>query len=414
MKYVIIGNSAAGIAAVEEIRKNDAKGEITVISEENYSTYSRPLISYYLKGRTEEKNMYYRPSGFYEKLRVTPLLGKKATKIDPKAKKVYCGREAFPYDKLLIATGSVPFVPPIDGTDKNKFYTFLSWDDAKALKEVLTKESRVVVIGGGLIGLKAAEGAHKIAESVTVVELADRVLSTILDNDAGAMISNALEKNRINCVLGDTAESFDGKSVRLKSGGVLPCDVLIVAVGVRANANLAKDAGAEVARGIVTNEYQETAVPDIYAAGDCAESLDITDGKRKILALLPDAVKQGKVAGSRMSGGDKRYDGGCPMNAIDFFSNYITTCGVINPSEGEGYLVKCKKGENSYRKMVFKDNRLVGYILINEPNLSGILTTMIADKVATDTLENDIFEDFGLMSYNASIRYKKLHGGDDK
>lgn len=414
-RYVIIGNSAAGIAAAEEIRKNDSKGKITVISDEPYRTYSRPLISYYLKGKTEEKNMYYRGEDFYEKNSVTPVLGKRATKIDAKAKKVYCGDEEFAYDKLLLATGSVPFVPPIEGADKcENVYTFLKWDDAKALKSCLTPESKVVVIGGGLIGLKAAEGAHKIASSVTIVELSDRVLTTILDPDAGRMISDKLEENGIRCILGDTGVKFDGKELLLKSGGTLECDILIIAVGVRANTALAKDASLEVGRGIVCNEYQQTSDPDIYAAGDAAESVDITDGKRKVLALLPDAVKQGKTAGSHMSGGDKKYNGGYPMNAIDFFGSYITTAGVINPPEGEGYETRVKKTEDTYRKMVTKDNRLAGYILINQPNLSGILTSMIAEKTELDTLKGDIFEDFGLMSYASDVRYRKLHGGDAK
>lgn len=412
-EYVIIGNSAAGIAAVEEIRKNDSEGRITVISDEPYRTYSRPLISYYLKGKVEEKNMYYRDEDFYEKLSVTPVLGKRATKIDNKKKKVYCGDEAFPYDKLLLATGSVPFVPPVEGADKcGNVYTFLKWDDAKALKNDLKPDSKVVVIGGGLIGLKAAEGAHKIASSVTIVELADRVLATILDADAGAMISKKLEENGIKCILNDTGVKFDGEKLYLKSGGELECSTLIIAVGVRANAALAKDAGLEAGRGIVCNEYQQTSDPDIYAAGDVSESFDITDGNRKVLALLPDAVKQGRTAGSHMSGGSKKYDGGYPMNAIDFFGSYITTAGVINPPSDGGYEVRAVKTEDTYRKMVTKDNHLAGYILINQPNLSGILTNMIAEKTELDTLNGDIFEDFSLMSYNSAVRYRKLHGGD--
>lgn len=413
MKYVVIGNSAAGIAAVEEIRKNDSEGKITVISDEPYKTYSRPLISYYLKGKVKDENMYYRDSDFYEKLNVETVFGKKATKIDEKAKKVYCGKESYEYDKLLIATGSVPFVPPVEGAQgRDNVYTFLKWDDAKALGQAIKKDSKVVVIGGGLIGLKAAEGAHHYTDNVTVVELSDRVLATILDSVAGEMISKKLEQNNISCILGDTGVEFDGKKLTLKSGKILDCDILIIAVGVRANDSLAREIGIETGRGIICNECQETSIKDIYAAGDVAESYDVTDGKRKILALLPDAVKQGKVAGSQMSGGDKKYVGGYPMNAIDFFGDYITTCGVINPPEGEGYEVRVEKDDNSYKKMVTKDNLLAGYILINQPNLSGILTNMVSDKVALDSLEGDIFESFGLMSYNAPTRYKKLHGGD--
>lgn len=413
-RYVIVGNSAAAVAAVEEIRKNDKKGKITLISDEAYRTYSRPLISYYLKGRVEERNMYYRGEDFYGKMNVTALLGKKATRLDREAKKLYCGDEEYPYDKLLIATGSVPFVPPMEGSDRERVYTFLKWDDAKRLKEEIKKDDKVVVIGGGLIGLKAAEGVHHFADSVTVVELSDRVLMTILDAEAGEMISSKLKENGINCILGDTGVKFDGAKLFLKSGRVIDCTALIIAVGVRANASLAKDAGLEVGRGIVCNEFQQTADSSVYAAGDCAESVDITDGGRRVLALLPDAVKQGKTAGSHMSGGDKKYEGGCPMNSIDFFGSYITTSGVINPPEGEGYTVRREKKGDTYKKMVTKDGCLKGYILINQPDLSGILTNMIADRVKLDSLRGDIFEDFGIMSYDSDVRYKKLHGGDAK
>ncbi len=414
-KYVIIGNSAAAVSAAEEIRNNDKDGKITMISDENRSTYSRPLISYYLKGKVKEANMYYRPTSFYEDLNIEPVLGKRADRIDPKKKIVFCGEEEYPYDKLLIATGSVPFVPPIEGTEgRDNVYTFLKWDDAEALKKRLKKDDKVVVIGGGLIGLKAAEGAHHYSDSVTVVELSDRVLATILDPEAGKMISDSLSENSINCILGDTGVKYDGEKLTLKSGKELLCTVLIIAVGVRANIGLAKDIGLETGRGIVTDDCQRTSDPDIYAAGDVAESFDVTDGKKKILALLPNAVKQGRAAGSHMSGGDIRYEGGCPMNAIDFFGNYITTCGVINPPENEGYEVRVKKGDGKYTKMVTKDNCLAGYILINQPNLSGILTSIAVGKVKLDTLEGDIFEDFGLMSFKADVRYRKLHGGDER
>lgn len=415
MKYVIVGNSAAGIAAAEEIRKNDKKGSVTVISDEPYAAYSRPLISYYLKGKVKDKNMYYRKPGFYDELGIDNVTGQRVDRIDRKEKAVFCGDKKYPYDKLLLATGSVPFVPPIEGTEgRDNVYTFLKWDDAKALKENLKESDNVVVIGGGLIGLKAAEGAHKICESVTVVELSDRVLATILDPRAGGMIASKLAENGICTILGDTGVKYDGETLYLKSGKELSCTALIIAVGVRANAFLAKDAGLSVNRGIVTDDTQQTSDPDIYAAGDVCESYDITDGQRKILALLPDAVKQGRVAGSRMSGGDRRYEGGYPMNAIDFFGNYITTCGVINPPADAGYEVKVSEDGHTYEKMVFKDNRLAGYILINRPEKSGILTSIVADRVELDTLEGDIFEEFGLMSFKEDVRYRKLHGGDAK
>ena len=182
-QYVIIGNSIAAVGAIESIRRVDTEGAITVVSQEPHAVYGRPLISYWLWGKTDRERMNYRPADFYEKNGVTLLLGKTAAAIDPKAQTVSLeSGEVLPYDELLVATGSRPFVPPMQGLDTvDKVFSFMTLDDAAALGEAITSESRVLIVGAGLIGLKCAEGIHERVKEITVVDMADRILPSVLD-----------------------------------------------------------------------------------------------------------------------------------------------------------------------------------------------------------------------------------------
>ena len=376
MKYVIIGNSAAGIACVEGIRSVDKEGEIAILSDEPFAAYGRPLISYYLLGATDRQRMLYRPDGFYERNKVRALLGVRAEKIDPAAQKVILrGGEELPYDKLLVATGSRPFEPPMEGIEgvKNKF-NFMTLQDALSLEKVLSGQKKVLIVGAGLIGLKCLEGIFERVKSVSVVDMADRVLPGILDDAGAAVVRRALEKKGAKFYLADSVARFDGNTARLKSGKEIPFDILVVAAGVRPNAELVRDAGGEVSRGVVTDEKQHTSLKNVYAAGDCAESFDITSGARKVLALLPNAYRQGYAAGVNMAGGDAVFADAMPLNAIGFFGLHVLTAGSY---EGEGFV---QAEGDVYRRFFCKDGVLKGFILVNSPERAGIYTSLIRNK----------------------------------
>ncbi|EPR11703.1 NAD(P)/FAD-dependent oxidoreductase [Ruminiclostridium papyrosolvens] len=408
MKYVIIGNSAAAIGCISGIRTIDGESSITLISDEPHFTYSRPLISYWLKGKVTDDKMYYRSIDFYEKNNCTALLGKKAEKIDTNAKKVVLeDGSTVEYDKLLVATGSSPFVPPVEGlSNANNAFTFLNWDSAKAVKEAANKDSKVVIMGAGLIGLKAAEGLHEVCDDITVVDLADRVLPSILDAEGAGMVQKHIEKEGIKFLLNDAASAVKGNTIVLKSGKELAYDVLIVAVGVRPNTGLVKDAGGEVNRGIVTDSRQATSLHDVYSAGDCTESLDICTGQSKILALLPNAYFQGETAGINMAGGNQTYDTAMPMNAIGFFGLHMLTAGAM---EGECFE---EIDENNYKRMFFSDGLLKGFILIGEIDRAGIYTSLIREKTPMDQIDSNLLKvNPQLMVFDKKARMQKLAGG---
>lgn len=407
MKYVIIGNSTAAVGCIEGIRQYDTQGEIAVISNEKYHTYSRPLISYLLCGKTTQEKMKYRADDFYETNNCTTFFGKTVEKIDSKNKTVLLDSgETINYNKLLVATGSSPFVPDIKGLDsiKNKF-TFMSLDDAKGIDAALNDNMDVLIIGAGLIGLKCAEGILKEAKTITVVDLADRILPSILDEEGSAMVMEHIQKQGIKFILSDSIKELNGNTALLVSGKQINFDLLVIAAGVRPNTKLIEDAGGKVNRGIVIDNKSQTTLEDIYAAGDCVLSHDITTDQQKILALLPNAYMQGFTAGVNMAGGTCVFDKAIPMNAIGFAGLHIITAGDY---EGDAYV---KKTEDSYKKLVTKDGLLKGYIMIGNVERAGIYTSLIREQTPIDTIDFDLVkENPQLMAFDRSERAKMLGG----
>lgn len=413
-KYVIIGNSTAAVGCIEGIRTLDKDGSILVVTDENYAVYGRPLISYYLWGRTTEKNMLgYRPKNFYRKNGAELVTGTRAEKIDADKKTVLLtGGESVGYDKLLVATGSRPFVPPMKGLDavQNKF-SFMTLDDAKALGKAIDKNSRVLIVGAGLIGLKCAEGISDRVESITVVDLADRILPSILDEDGSAIVQKFIEERGVRFYLNDSVDEFKDGTAVLKSGKTLEYDAVVIAVGVRANTELVSDAGGEVNRGIATDLRCQTTLSDVYAAGDCAESFDITTGSSRVLALLPNAYRQGEAAGINMAGGEKLYDDAIPMNSIGFWGLHVITAGsydgdVVCPAKNSAAMHK-----NKYKKLFVKSGRLSGFILIDDIERAGIYTRLVREKTPLDSIDFDaVAERPQEMAFSEPVRAEDLGG----
>lgn len=406
-QYVIIGNGAAAVGCIEGIRSVDAKSKITVISKEPHHVYSRPLISYYLEGKTDTERMKYRTADFYEKNGCQVLYGETAVKIDKDAKTVTTDKGTVtPYTSLCVATGSSPFVPPFEGLDTvEKKFSFMTLDDALALEQAITKESRVLIVGAGLIGLKCAEGIAARVGSITVCDLADRVLSSILDSECAAVIQDHLEENGIRFLLSDSAVKFEKNTAFMKSGKTVDFDVLVLAVGVRANTALVKEAGGEVNRGILVGDSMETSIFSIYAAGDCTEGNDISLGARRVLAIMPNAYLQGQTAGVNMAGGKAVFDKAIPMNSIGFFGLHIMSAGTYDGEMTE------EQENGSLKRFFVKDGLLKGFILIGKTERAGIYTSLIREKTPLDTIDFESSKKLASNSiFSLETRRKKFGG----
>ena len=413
MNYVIIGNSVAAIGAIKGIRTVDTEGNITVISRERHTAYGRPLISYLLGGLITEKRMPYLSEDFYEKQKVNLLLNSEVTGVDSAKKLVKIGSESISYDELLIATGGDPFIPPILGmSGKEKIFTFTTWDDAAKLKGIAHDIERVVVIGGGLIGLKAAEGLDLLDKAVTIVELADRILSAAFDRFAGRIVAKKMKANGIDVITEDTVISIEGEGsvitgVTLKSGDFIPCDTVIVAIGVRPAASFLKGSGVEVNRGVVVDDAMRTNIDGIYAAGDVAEARDFFSGQKNPMPIWPDAYIQGDIAGVGMAGGTKQYLGGLAMNSVEFFKVPTISMGVTNPPPDGGFEVHTFQDQESYlyRKIVLKEGKLAGVVLVGSVDRAGIFAGLIREKAdVTPFMEKLLLPEFGFIHLTREIR----------
>ncbi len=406
-QYVIIGNGVAAVGCIEGIRSVDPTGPITVISAEDHAVYCRPLISYYLEGKTDLDRMQYRPQDFYKEMKCRVLYGRKVLHIRQDVQEVEVDDGTrLPYTELCLATGSSPFVPPFLGLDSvSEQYSFMTLDDALALEQGIAPTSRVLIVGAGLIGLKCAEGIVKRVASVTVCDLADRVLSSILDAECAALMQQHLEQHGITFYLSDSVDQFEGHTAHMKSGADVPFDILVLAVGVRANTVLLKEIGGEVDRGIIVDETMQTSLSGIYAAGDCAEVLDTALGQKRVLAILPNAYMQGHTAGINMAGGSAVFDKAIPMNSIGFFGLHAMTAGVY---EGEIYE---EKTETSLKRLFTKDDLLKGFILIGCDERAGIYTSLIREKTPLSSVNFEILKKSATTAaFSPEIRRKKFGG----
>ena len=414
---VIIGNSAAGIGCIEAIRQNNKEVEITLISDEKYHTYSRPGITYLLGNKINEEKMLYRPLDFYEKHNIKTLFSTKITKVDPAKKAVITEKgDEIAYDKLLVATGGTPFVPPITGKDnKASVFSFTKWEEAEKLKELVKTKKRAVVIGAGMIGTKTVEGLSFIGCDVTVVELGKNVLGLALDSASSAMIEARMKEKGINVRTNNEAVEIYGKDdvegVQMRDGEDIPCDFVVMAVGVFPNTTIVKDTGVTINRGIVVNEKMETSVSDIYAAGDCAEGYDALAKIKRPIPIWPVAYAQGKTAGLSMLGISNDYKGAFPLNAIEFDGVPTISMGVTNPPEDEEYelIVDDNSRDGVYKKIVLQNDVVKGAILVGDVTRAGLITGLIErQEKITDYKDELLTNDLGFVQQTRTLRDNKL------
>ena len=416
MEYVIVGNGVAAIGAIEGIRRRDRENPITIISDEPYLAYGRPLIANFLRGTLSKDMMLLREESFYEKNKVKLLLGRTAVVIDTKKHAVVLDDEEHIYfDKLLIATGGKPFVPPIKGLGDN-YHTFTTLKDAYDLEKMSNSVKSAVVVGGGLIGLKAAESLHDRGLNINVVELADRILSASFDEIAGRIISTRLQQVGLELHLGVTVDEVVGGpdsvlGVRLTTGKMIECQGLVVAIGVVPGLDLLKDTDISTNRGIVVDDFLQTNIKGIYSAGDVAETTDLLLGEKRVTPIWPNAYSQGQVAGQNMAGASKSYVGSIPMNSISFYGIPTISMGITNPpADGPYQVIQNVEEERSiYRKLVLQDKYLVGAVLVGKIQRAGLLTGIIRQRIAVAGFEQELMkDDLALTDFPRPVREQIL------
>ncbi len=406
-RYVVIGGSIAGLNCAESIRGIDPDGRITVVSAEPVSNYSRPLISYYLQGRTGIGRMSYKGADFYERNRIEVLHGTAAKKIDAARKQVeLADGGVLDYDALCVCTGSSPFCPRFDGLEsiRDRFF-FTTLADALALEKRLKPSDRVLIIGAGFIGLKCAEGLAGRAAEITVCDLAPHVMSASLDADSAPLLERRLEQNGIRLLLGDTAERFEAGCAHMKSGRRVEFDILVIAIGVRPDTALVKDAGGKIGKGILVDEAMRTSLPGVWAAGDCVECTDITTGSSGVLAVLPNAAMQGRCAGINMAGGSAAFDRGMRMNSVGFFGLHVMSAGSCG---GEVY---SEISGTDCKKFFVNDGFLTGFILVGDVRRAGIYTSLIRERTPLDSIDFEaVRKEPSLLPFGRGWRRQKLGG----
>jgi NAD(P)H-nitrite reductase large subunit len=423
-KYVIVGACAAGIGAVEAIREVDPDGAITVISEEVCSQYSRPMISDFISGKADLEKMKTRDDQFWTKNNVQTLTGKKAVKLNTTKKTVSLDSgDKVTYEKLLIATGGKPFVPKMEGSDKEGVFTFTNISDAERLAAKIDaiKAQKAVVIGAGLIGISVTEALVKRGLQVTLVELQEKILSLILDPKASDIVEGVIRKAGVNIVTGQSVQSIVGKpeddkvfgGVVLTKGEQMSCDLVIVAIGVIPRTELVASTEVKTNRGIIVDNYMQTNIPDVYASGDVAEAYDFILNQNRLLPLWPLAVLEGKVAGYNMAGKKTDYTGGTNMSSLKYFGIPIVSIGLANPKEDPTLEVLTKQDveRKVYKKLVLKDNVLVGMTFVNDIEKAGILFYLMKNKVNVKAFKQDLIsETFSLATLPESVRKKMKIG----
>ncbi len=400
-KYLIIGNSAGGIGAAEAIREVDKSGSLMLISDEPYPAYSRPMISKYLSGEATLEKMLFRPVDFYQQNNITALLGSKVRKLRTKSRSVELeNSEKIRWEKLLLAVGGNPIIPPIEGINNSGVFTFTTLDDAKKLSQFLVKGQTAVVIGGGLIGVSVAEALVKRGTQVTIIEMKDRILNTILDEVASQIAEEKLRQSGVRVMTGRTAEKISGagtvSGVVLNGGEQISCNLTVLAIGVTPRVDLASSAGIAVNRGIEVDRHMATSHPDVYACGDAAEAYDFVYGTGRATAIWPNAYVGGRVAGYNMAGVTAEYAGGTTVSTLNYFGMAVVAAGMVVPDSNNCEVFSRQK-DGVYQKVIIKDDLVKGMVCVGDIEKSGITYSLMRDRVNVGSFKKLLLaDDFGL------------------
>ncbi len=389
-EYLIIGNGVAGTTAAENIRKIDKAGRITIVTEEGLSFYYRIRLNEYISGDIGKDALMAKRGSWYSENNIGLMLNTRVTGIDPEKRQVVTEKgDAIHYDKLLIATGSRSFIPPINGSQVKGVFAIRDIRDAERIMEYSRNIKEAVVIGGGLLGLEAANALRKMGKGVTIVEFSPRLLPRQLDVEGAKRLQKIMERMGFSFRLDAKTEAIVGdeavSAVRLAGGETLPARMVIISAGVRPNMELAKAIGLDCDKGIKINSHLNTSRPDIYAAGDCTEFNGMPYG------IWPAAMEQGKIAGANMSGIDMPYTGTTMSNTLKVVGIDLASAGDIDAENKKD--AKVLMDENTYKKVVLDNGKVIGCIMLGDTKAFPQITKLISSKKDVSGVKDQILEE---------------------
>lgn len=387
--YLIIGNGIAGLAAAEEIRKNDENGKILIVSKEEIPTYWRTRLSALISKDFDKDDIYVKKEDWYQEKNIEEKLDTEVEKLDLENNKaIMADGEEIEYAKVLLATGARAFVPPIKNVESKGVFAIRSLDDLISFKEYAADKKEVVIIGGGILGLEAAFSVKELGKEVSVIEAADYILNRQLDHELSKKLEKSLNDMGIKTFTGKATEEIlvnDGKvsGIKLSNGEEIKADVIMVQAGVRSIIDLAKNSNLEVDRGIIVNDNLQSKKENVYAAGDCAQIGNFTIG------LWTASQEMGKIVGRNMTGAKETYEKPKPFSTLMIGNIKVFSAGMTS---GEGIEeMKTEKDGNIY-KLFKKDGKFVGGILWNDIKMQNDVKDLVFNgKNLEDTKLAEIF-----------------------
>lgn len=388
--FLILGNGAAGVSAAEAIRERNETCSVIMISKEAEYSYNRPMLTKSLSSLVSAQEILIHQPSWYEENRISNLLDTEIVKLDTASKKVCLKNgQDIAYDKCIYALGAECFIPPVKGSDKQKVVAVRNMEDVRAVKTFADTAEKAVVIGGGVLGLEAAWELSKLCE-VTVLEVADKLMVRQLDEEAGEILGNLIQKAgirfRVNAAICEITGEGEVTGVTLEDGEVYGADMVIVSCGIRPNTALAREGGIPVKRAVDVNEKMETGVEGVYACGDCAEYRGINYG------VWSQAIEMGKVAGANAAGDSLTFEINPPTLTFEGMNTALFAGGDNgkNP-EAEYQTLRYRNDENSrYEKYYFRNNKLVGAILLGDTRKMGKVTEGLNVGCSLNYVKNNI------------------------
>jgi NAD(P)H-nitrite reductase large subunit len=370
MQIAIIGNSAAGLSALRHFRSIDRDSQITLISAEPGVAYSKVLLPYYLRKKIPHDNLFIRQFEDYAKLDVHTEFGMEVKRIETESRAIMLGDgRTIGFDRLLIATGSRPFLPPIKGLAGPNVYHLWTLDDTEQLDPLLQTGRRALVIGSGFVALQAAWAAQQRGLQVTIFELLPRIMPTVLDDRAAALLRRKVEEHGVEVQVGIQTDAVERTGngmlrVQTKDRPPLEVDLIIVGAGVRPNTEFLDGSPIQTDRGIPVDEFLQTNVPGIYAAGDVARGPTVFGETHQTHALWPTAVEHGRIAGVNLAGRGIPYQGSLNMNVTEMFGITVASMGKFIEPEGITSHIIDEAGHSRYIKIILREGIPIGAVAL--------------------------------------------------